>query len=160
MALHHLIYQSTATRPMADADLHALLAQARAFNAAHHITGVLLYHEGQFVQVMEGEQATVRPLYDKICGDPRHRAVVKLADRELAGRSFGEWSMAFRPVQAADFATLAGFADPDRLAAAEGPEAADALLAQIVHVTFQDTLGAGQPAPIGEAGESESQFPG
>jgi hypothetical protein len=156
MSLHHLIYQSTATWPMADADLATLLAQARAHNAAQGITGVLLYHDGQFVQVMEGEEAIVRPLYARICHDPRHRAVVRLADRALAQRSFGEWSMAFRPVQAAEFAALAGFADPDQLATGDAGTA-DALLAQIVQLTFQDADAAGQTTPIGRAGESERE---
>jgi hypothetical protein len=124
---------------MPDAELGNLLAKARAFNAAHQITGVLLYHDEQFVQVMEGEEATIRGLYEGICRDSRHRAVVKLADKPIEHRSFGDWSMAFRPVAAKAFATLEGYADPDRLArAGESGDEADALLAQIVQLTFHE----------------------
>ena len=89
MPLHHLIYQSTAQLAFTDDDLRALLEKARAFNSAHRISGVLLYHEGQFVQVLEGDEAVLRPLYDRIRRDARHTHVVKLADAPLPQRNFG-----------------------------------------------------------------------
>jgi len=138
MPLHHIIYQSTATQPFADDDLRALLADARRFNAAQHITGVLLYHDGQFLQVLEGNEAALQSLYAAIKADSRHTHLVKLADAPLVQRNFGEWSMAFRPVQPQAFGTLAGYLNPDYLAQpapAAGPHAA-ALLAQIIELTF------------------------
>ena len=137
MSLHHIVYLSTAVQQMSDAELQELLTQARSFNLAHRVTGVLLYHEGQFVQVMEGEEAVVRSLYENIRRDARHNNVVKLADKNLASRSFGDWSMAFLPINDEAFASLSGFAHPEQLAkAAEQGEHADPLLAQIVHLTF------------------------
>ncbi|GGF15139.1 BLUF domain-containing protein [Hymenobacter cavernae] len=137
MALHHIIYLSTAIRQMPDPDLQELLTQARSFNAAHDITGVLLYHKQNFVQVIEGDEAVVRPLYERIRQDARHTGVMKLADKELAHRSFGEWSMAFQPVDTSAMNTLAGFAHPEQLAQHIGTDEQGAsLLAQIVHLTF------------------------
>lgn len=141
MALHHLIYQSTARLPFSDEDLRALLTKARAFNSAHHISGVLLYHDKQFVQVLEGEETVLLELYDNILHDPRHIHIVKLADAFLAQRSFGEWSMAFRPVLTSEFVRLPGYLSPDALAhGAETTSTPDAaagdLLAQIIHLTF------------------------
>ena len=138
MALHHIIYQSTALRSMSDADLQEILVQARSFNAAHDITGVLLYHNDQFVQVLEGDEAAISPLYERIRVDARHTSVVKLADAPLATRNFGDWSMAFRPVDDSAFRTLSGFIHPEDLAKAEKDSAP--LLDQIVLLTFQQEI--------------------
>ena len=135
MALHHIIYQSTAIRQMSDADLQELLTQARSFNAAHEITGVLLYHDHQFVQVLEGDEAIISSLYEHIRADKRHTSVIKLADSPLGSRNFGDWSMAFRPVDDSAFRTLSGFAHPEDLT--EESEGTSPLLAQIIRLTFQ-----------------------
>jgi hypothetical protein len=96
MALHHLIYLSRATEPFSDHDLETLLAQARHNNANQHITGALVYGNGQFAQIIEGEQRALEDLYDRLLLDPRHSQVTKFADKAIAARSFGEWSMAFQ----------------------------------------------------------------
>jgi len=122
---------------MPDADLQELLTQARSFNGVHNITGVLLYHDNQFVQVLEGDEDDISPLYERIRADLRHTSVIKLADQELAARNFGDWSMAFRPVDDNSIKALAGFAHPEDLAkAAEQSEEPNPLLAQIIRLTF------------------------
>jgi len=137
MALHHIIYLSTAVRQLPDADLQELLTQARSFNADNQITGVLLYHKQNFVQVIEGDEAVVRPLYERIRQDTRHTGVMKLADKELMHRNFGEWSMAFQPVDNSAMASLAGFAHPQQLTQyVDTDEQGASLLTQIVHLTF------------------------
>ena len=112
--LHHLVYQSYATVPVGEAELTRLLAQSRAYNATHGITGLLLYNDGRFVQLLEGSEAAVRAVFARIIRDPRHAGVVALADGPAAHRLFTEWSMAFRAVDRAALAALTGYADPDR----------------------------------------------
>lgn len=141
MPLHHLIYQSTATKPFSETDLRELLAEARNFNSNHEVSGVLLYNDGQFLQVLEGTESVLRPLYEKIRRDRRHTHVVKLTDAPLVQRNFGTWSMAFRSVDAAKLTALPGYLDPDALAQAAGtamvPNAnAHDLLTQIMELTF------------------------
>jgi hypothetical protein len=114
--MHHIIYMSTASRPMTEEDLTELLTQARAGNAQRGITGALVYGDGQFMQIMEGEQATLEALYAHIGQDCRHTGLFKLADRPLEGRRFAEWSMAFQVVSPAAFQQLAGYIEPARLA--------------------------------------------
>jgi hypothetical protein len=96
MSLHRLSYQSNALLPITGEAMQELLAKARDFNAAHGISGMLLYRDGQFVQVLEGEEAVLRTLYGKIQKDPRHTDVVTLTDEPLDQRKFGAWSMAYR----------------------------------------------------------------
>lgn len=113
MPLYHLIYESRASQPLTDADLLALLQTSRDYNAQHDLTGLLLYStEGRFLQVLEGRQAEVLALYQRIAQDPRHSACVLLLSGPLAKRRFGEWRMGFRATrQPADLSALLGHVD-------------------------------------------------
>jgi len=127
--MHHLIYSSSATSRFTDSELQQLLTQARANNEQQNITGVLLYHDGQFMQLLEGEDSVLYNLYAIIEQDPRHTGVLKLADKAIESRSFPEWSMAFKPVDAAAFAQLQGYRTPATIdAAPDGLSGADGML--------------------------------
>ena len=115
MALHHLIYLSRATEPFSDHDLETLLAQARRNNSAQHITGALVYGNGQFAQIIEGEQRVLEDLYNRLLLDPRHSQVTKFADKAIATRSFGEWSMAFQAASTAQLQGQPGYVALDAL---------------------------------------------
>ena len=106
MHLHHLIYSSTANINLTEAELHRLLYHWRTTNAELGITGLLLYSEGNILQVLEGAAGKVHRLYARIAADPRHRSVVKLADGPVPTRAFAGWSMHLRNVDAADFTRL------------------------------------------------------
>jgi hypothetical protein len=110
--LYHLAYQSTATGLPTEQDLEELLVQSRAANLRHRITGVLLYCEGHFMQVLEGRQEDVHFIYAKIECDVRHHDVTKLTDGPIAQRSFYQWSMAFKAVHPEEFQHLAGYLNP------------------------------------------------
>jgi CheY-like chemotaxis protein len=112
--LHYLVYQSYATLPFGDQELAKLLTQSRAFNAAHNLTGVLLYSEGHIVQVLEGSEANVQAVFARIVQDPRHGGIIKLADGVATQRLFTQWSMGFQPLQAADFTKLTGYINPNQ----------------------------------------------
>ena len=124
--MHRIIYTSQASQPFSEAGLTALLTYARRANAEYRITGALVYGDGQFVQVLEGEHEAIAALYAKIAQDPRHTSVFKLTDEAIAQRHFAEWSMGFRVVSAAELAHLTGYQSPAQmrvgLAVLGGPE--------------------------------------
>lgn len=93
-----LTYASAATRELSKADLNQLLAQCRKNNAELGITGMLLYKDGNFMQVLEGEEGAVRSLYAKISRDPRHKGYI-LLQSTLQERQFPDWSMGFRDLE-------------------------------------------------------------
>jgi len=93
--LHHIAYVSTAVHLMSTDELTEILDQARAINQDAGVTGLLLYKDRSFVQVLEGEESTVREIYGRILVDPRHTRVTTLFDEPLARRDFGDWSMGF-----------------------------------------------------------------
>ncbi|MGB8166287.1 MAG: BLUF domain-containing protein [Chthoniobacteraceae bacterium] len=93
--IFQLSYASAAPRPFLRAELRELLGKARENNARIGITGLLLYHEQSFLQVIEGPEETVRSLYARISRDPRHDRVLLLMQRHHSGRSFAQWRMGF-----------------------------------------------------------------
>ena len=102
MPLVRLIYVSSAVAELPDAALQAILESAVRHNAPSDITGMLLYCGGNFMQVLEGEEAAVRETYQRICRDPRHKDVYLLGINPLARRDFAAWTMGFRQLAAQD----------------------------------------------------------
>lgn len=93
--MRQLLYvSSTADEPSLD-DLDQVLTASRRNNAMLGITGLLLFIDGGFLQILEGEERAVRELYTRIANDPRHRNARLMLDREVPVRSFPEWSMGF-----------------------------------------------------------------
>jgi hypothetical protein len=96
--LHHIIYHSLASGDgMSPTALTELLQQARAYNQAHQLTGLLLYAAAtkEFVQVLEGPRDEVEHLYHKIARDERHKHAFVLNEEAAAGRMFPDWRMGF-----------------------------------------------------------------
>jgi hypothetical protein len=93
--LYQLIYHSIASAEFGVDESLKMLFDARIANSKRDITGMLLYHKGQFLQVLEGDQAVLANLREKIFDDPRHHSVELLACEPIAARSFQSWSMAF-----------------------------------------------------------------
>ncbi len=76
MAVIQLVYVSAAKKPVSQIELADLLLRARKNNSSLNITGLLLYHNLSFFQILEGDDAMLAPLYARIQGDPRHDRVV------------------------------------------------------------------------------------
>ena len=109
--LIHLIYVSTAMQRFSAEDLLQLLNQARTKNARLGLTGMLLYTENNFFQVLEGEPAVVDELFQTISQDERHMKTVTIIREPIAKRSFGEWTMGFAAVTSADLQDITGLND-------------------------------------------------
>jgi hypothetical protein len=56
---------------------------------------MLLYDDGSFLQVLEGDCEPLVALYARILLDPRHKDITKLLEREIDERQFGDWKMGF-----------------------------------------------------------------
>lgn len=93
--LFQIIYTSTASVQMRREDLRALLKGSHERNARAGITGILLYKDGNFMQVLEGEEQTVKTLFTKISNDRRHHGIIPLLQTPIPQRQFPDSSMAF-----------------------------------------------------------------
>lgn len=108
---YQIIYSSVSSVPMQPDQLEALLEQAQRSNDRQHITGALVYVDGHFLQILEGERASVQDLMEKISGDLRHETVTILQAGEVATPVFADWDMAYvsaTPEQVAQWAGLSG----------------------------------------------------
>lgn len=104
-----VVYASAARQPFSSKELTELLAKARPNNQALGVTGLLLYHRGSFLQVLEGEESVVNRLYEKIAKDPRHLRCMVIKRGPVAKCSFADWSMGFVELSAAVASKLDGF---------------------------------------------------
>ena len=106
-----LVYSSTATRVMSDNDLLNLADQSAARNLELDITGILLYQDGTFLQVLEGPDHEVWELYKTIRQDSRHIAIQTLTTEPILSRSFPQWSMGFNNLNGVDVTKIPGYVD-------------------------------------------------
>lgn len=104
-----IVYVSSATHPFSKEDLLSILRISRENNARVDVTGMLLYQEGNIIQVLEGPQERVLETYARIERDPRHYGIIPLTEGMVEAREFAEWSMAFRDLRSADVQWLPGF---------------------------------------------------
>jgi hypothetical protein len=96
---------------MTDEDLVDILDTARERNGRENITGMLLYRDQYFVQVLEGEAGPVEKLYDDICTDERHGNIVLVEKEPIKERTFAEWSMGFTNLDKVNPAEHPGLTD-------------------------------------------------
>jgi hypothetical protein len=109
--MRYLIYMSSAYKLLSDEELLDILTDSRKNNAAKNLTGMLLYGEGAFVQVLEGDAEAVDLTFKRIQLDYRHRNIITIISGEIEQRNFPEWSMGFKTVNADVLRQFEGFMD-------------------------------------------------
>ncbi|MEQ8481677.1 MAG: BLUF domain-containing protein [Hoeflea sp.] len=100
-----LLYVSGASREISERDLDDILRTSRKNNQHNGITGMLLWADGVFIQILEGEPDRVRRLVSRIQGDPRHCYFMVMHEQTTDERLFSDWSMGFKkldPQRASD----------------------------------------------------------
>lgn len=111
--LCQMIYSSQALQPMGSPELAQILADARGGNEARDVTGVLVYADGVFLQVLEGERAALDELIESIRSDKRHHSMKVFRDEPIDERAFSDWRMAYLAPNAGELANWVGLAGSD-----------------------------------------------
>jgi len=106
-----LAYVSSSCGLLSAKDITNILAGSRKKNRDLGITGVLLYKDGNVLQILEGEEEQVLQLFRIIQKDPRHSGILKLYQKPVTGRDFQEWTMGFQDLGAEDARRLEGFSE-------------------------------------------------
>jgi len=106
-----IVYSSKATYPMENSELVAMLNKSRSSNEKNNITGLLLYEDGYFLQVLEGETQELEQLFENIRQDNRHYEIITYWKVEINERKFGDWKMGFINLDLPEYEHLAGFTD-------------------------------------------------
>ena len=106
-SMHRLIYVSR-QKPLADLahELGLIIRASIANNQAAAITGLLLAHDGWFIQALEGPAAEVLTTYGRIAADPRHEAMTVISAGPAERREFADWDMCARRLSPGDEAIL------------------------------------------------------
>ena len=110
--MYHIVYLSTAVSLMTDEELKDILTTSRTNNKENHVTGVLLYCEGTFVQLIEGKEENVKKTYDAIQNDKRHKSLTLLISCAAEKRIFPRWDMGFASTDKSLLKDIDGYMDP------------------------------------------------
>ena len=103
------VYISSATKDFSQDELLKLLEQSRSRNATLDITGMLLYANGTFMQVLEGEEKNVLDVYDSILRDKRNAGNYVVQKKPIEERNFPTWSMGFKNLSGEEKMKVPGF---------------------------------------------------
>ena len=93
--VYSIIYKSKAQTDFNVFDIHKMLQKAKYFNKVKKITGLIIYHKSQFIQLIEGDKDAINSLYSSIQADKRHYDVETLLSKSSNQSLWNEWSMAF-----------------------------------------------------------------
>ena len=105
---YQIMYSSQATKPMTVPDLEAILEDARTGNETRNVTGALVYVDGVFFQIIEGDKDVVHKLMASIATDSRHHSVKVFYEADVDVRAFESWSMAYVRVNTQQMSKWAG----------------------------------------------------
>ena len=108
--LHRLIWASHLARgaePELAPMLQDILVSSLRNNPRHRVTGLLVAHDGWFLQALEGPPEGVGAVFEKILLDDRHTTPVVLERGAVETRAFGAWIMCARALAGRDVAILA-----------------------------------------------------
>jgi hypothetical protein len=93
MNLTSVTYTSLAQPDLQSSELEEIHQTSRGNNAAAQITGLLIYNGTHFLQILEGAEAAIETLVDRIRTDDRHKGFEIRDKRKVDARSFPDWSM-------------------------------------------------------------------
>jgi len=109
--LIHIVYMSFSSKALSEAELNAFLASIRRKNQDQGITGLLLYNDEAFIQVIEGKKDIIDRVFELISQDSRHTNIVKLLEEAIDKRAFPDWSMGFRRLDNNTKTKIVGYSD-------------------------------------------------
>lgn len=94
---HAICYVSNADNSLTTKEIEELLRFCEDNNIQNDIQGVLLYSEGNFFQVLEGEKEKVVDLWKRIQKDQRHYGIIAIIDRDIQKGSYDNYTATIIP---------------------------------------------------------------
>jgi hypothetical protein len=104
------VYFSTLIDLSLETEIVNILETSIKNNKADGITGMLLYCQGNFMQVLEGDEEAVQRTYDRISKDSRHHNIIEVIREPIQEREFADWSMGFSRLQEEDLQAFPAYA--------------------------------------------------
>jgi hypothetical protein len=105
--LSQLVYVSNRKANCSQEEIEKILESCKKNNPPLNITGVLLYSDIKFIQLVEGESKVIMALYDKIKLDVRHTTPMMISYSPIKEKSFPSWHMGTKEISSSqvDFKT-------------------------------------------------------
>ncbi len=104
--MYQILYTSKALNPFTNDELHDLLDIARSNNSKKSITGMLLYCNSNFIQLLEGNKEDLLQLFEIISADKRHVEVNIVLEGGIEKSQFPDWSMGYKSLSAQQLTNL------------------------------------------------------
>lgn len=83
-----IIYVSTASRDLDQSEIVELLDQTEVRNNRLGVHGLLIYSEGNFFEVLEGDRDLILDLYESIKQDERHKNIITIFEQPIKDKLF------------------------------------------------------------------------
>lgn len=116
-AVHEILYCSVLSPGQSAGIVGRIVSQARARNARHHITGLLVFDGIRFCHHVEGSHDDIAGLMQRIARDPRHQDVRVVYEGSRSQRRYQRFDLGFAQSEDAD--DMAGIHDLEGQAALE-----------------------------------------
>ena len=92
--MKRIVYISRLTNSLSIEEIEKIGIISSQNNKGVNITGLLVYFENLFFQIIEGNEAQVDKLFLRIGKDPRHRDILRLkTEYDIEQRLFSAWAM-------------------------------------------------------------------
>lgn len=99
-AVRQIVYVSHSVEPaMSHENLQNILLTCQRRNQLLGVTGLLIYRDGCFCQLLEGPHQSIQTVMQSIIRDQRHAGIIVVLDRIVDTRDFPTWNIAFRNLQ-------------------------------------------------------------
>ena len=103
MAIYQLIYVSSSTEAFTREKFLEMAFVMSSDNTKVGITGMLVFKDGNFMEVLEGEESAVKALFSKIEQETRHTLVSVIQEGEIGTREYPSWAMTFYNPQTQEY---------------------------------------------------------
>ena len=91
--MYRIFYVSTASPKVTKEVFEEIVSNAAETNKKLGLSGALAFNGFNFAQVLEGEEAQVKKVYDSIRADERHDGVIMISEKPVSERMYPEWGM-------------------------------------------------------------------
>jgi len=92
--MYELFISTFARRAMSASEIKSVVLKLSARNISCGLTGILIYNEGEFYQILEGEKEAILKIKDEIKDDKLHGAVHVIWEGDIAERGYRNWGLA------------------------------------------------------------------
>jgi serine/threonine protein kinase len=93
LLIHQLVYESRPTELLTQEQLRDILVKSQYKNIRLNLSGLLIFHGGRFMQLLEGGKYEVAELFAAIQRDPRHTDIKVVLESDSQVRDMPSWVM-------------------------------------------------------------------